>query len=108
MVAPFSQVRTPTWRYTEFAEWDGLKLCPVWNASVPCAYSELYDHTGDDGYGLHVFDDFEVSGDPVASAATPTHALHCTALHCTARLELTRHAMLCHVVLAECEFGVQG
>jgi hypothetical protein len=112
-------VRTPTWRYTEFAEWNGLKLCPVWNASVPCAYSELYDHTGDDGYGLHVFDDFEVSDDPAASDAnTPTHArtaLHCTALHGTARHGTARHghasedgsfgtdtpryAMLCYAML---------
>eukprot|EP01043_Picozoa_sp_COSAG02_P062008 COSAG02_NODE_8454_length_2566_cov_74.215241_1_plen_169_part_00 len=52
-------IRTPTWRYTEYAAWNGMQLCPVWNASVPCAYSELYDHTGDDGFGLHVFDNFE-------------------------------------------------
>ena len=40
-------LRTPTWRYTEYAAWDGQKLCPMWNSSVPCVYSELYDHTGD-------------------------------------------------------------
>ena len=40
-------LRTPTWRYTEYAAWDGEKLCPMWNSSVPCVYSELYDHTGD-------------------------------------------------------------
>jgi hypothetical protein len=47
-------VRTPTWRYTEFAQWDGHKLCPIWNASVPCVYSELYDHaTGESFMRVH-------------------------------------------------------
>ena len=45
-------VRTPLWRYTEYAEWDGVALCPRWNASaVPIETSELYDHAADSGQG---------------------------------------------------------
>ena len=63
-------VRTPTWRYTEFAQWDGLTLCLVWNTTLPNALVELYDHTGDDGFGTHVFDAFE----NVNLAFEPAHA----------------------------------
>merc|ERR1712224_796114 len=52
-------VRTAEWRYTEYAQWDGANLKPMWNASVPSFGSELYDHRNDDGTGEAAFDDFE-------------------------------------------------
>merc|ERR1712070_735082 len=52
-------VRTTEFRYTEFAEWDGQKLKPIWNSSVPSFGSELYDHKGNPGIGETAFDDFE-------------------------------------------------
>ena len=39
-------MRTPTWRYTEWVEWDGTNLRPRWDALVG---AELYDHAHDDG-----------------------------------------------------------
>eukprot|EP01065_Artemidia_motanka_P017535 TRINITY_DN2098_c0_g1_i1.p1 TRINITY_DN2098_c0_g1~~TRINITY_DN2098_c0_g1_i1.p1 ORF type:complete len:645 (+),score=198.09 TRINITY_DN2098_c0_g1_i1:62-1936(+) len=50
-------LRSPEWRYTEWAVWDGAKLKPKWG-TMPNA-TELYDHRGDTGKGVTVFDDFE-------------------------------------------------
>ena len=55
-------VRTPRWRYTEWAKWDGQALRPVWFASPPhpSALAELYDHAGGDtATGPAIWDDFE-------------------------------------------------
>ena len=54
-------IRNARWRYTEWARWDGAKLAPIWrNASeMPGPHDELYDHTGDAGFGTATFDDFE-------------------------------------------------
>ena len=37
-------IRTSSWRYTEWAAWDGALLKPRWNVS---AGVELYDHAAD-------------------------------------------------------------
>ena len=58
-------MRTERWRYTEWAEWDGVHLKPVWAKDVTTANSlvELYDHEGDSlaqgAVGQKTWDDFE-------------------------------------------------
>ena len=53
------------WRFTEWAEWNGMQLKPVWMKSVlaPDALVELYDHARDtmaDGsVGAKIWDDWE-------------------------------------------------
>ena len=49
-------VRTATWRFTAWLDWDGAALKADW-ASVNS--TELYDHAGDPGVGIAAFDDFE-------------------------------------------------
>lgn len=37
-------LRTPEWRYTEWVEWNGTSLSPIWDRSVG---TELYPHKAD-------------------------------------------------------------
>ena len=63
------------WRFTEWAEWNGMQLKPVWMKSVlaPDALVELYDHARDtmaDGsVGAKIWDDWENEN---VAAANPT------------------------------------
>ena len=54
-------IRTEQWRYTEWAEWDGAKLKPVWmpDPTATGALAELYDHSKDTGAGASMWNDFE-------------------------------------------------
>lgn len=66
---PFMGVslRTDRYRYTEWLQWNGTSLSPLWDA--PLVGMELYDHEGDDGT---TFDGpYEVvnhAGDPAYAA----------------------------------------
>merc|ERR1711871_1666132 len=54
-------MRTASWRYTEWAVWNGAKLSPEWVAdpTAPSALTELYDHRADTGTGPETWNDFE-------------------------------------------------
>ena len=54
-------IRTDRWRYTEWAEWNGPSLEPVWmaNPAAPGALVELYDHALDTGSGKDMWNLFE-------------------------------------------------
>jgi hypothetical protein len=54
-------IRTTEWRYTEYAQWDGPNLKPIWMAdpTAPNALVELYDHRADSGSGANMWNDFE-------------------------------------------------
>lgn len=61
-------VRTDSWRYTEYRNWNGTALAPVW--SLPPVGVELFSHAGDEGNAT-TYDDFEVvneHGDPALAA----------------------------------------
>lgn len=56
-------IRTPRWRYTEWARWNGTKLAPEWDA--PLLGAELYDHLGDDGTSFDApFEVVNLADDP--------------------------------------------
>lgn len=46
-------MRTKRWRYTEWPEWNGSNLSPIWDRLLGV---ELYDHAGDEGTNFDAFE----------------------------------------------------
>ena len=64
-----------SWRYTEWAQWDGTKLRPNWGTN---AGIELYDHRGDDETSFDATENFSVhkqNPDVVAALSKQLHKL---------------------------------
>jgi iduronate 2-sulfatase len=58
-------IRTPEWRYTEWARWN--VTAPDW--AVPLIGAELYSHSGDDGTTFDgAFEVVNLAGDPTHAA----------------------------------------
>ena len=49
-------IRTSAWRYTEWVEWDGVQLRPMW---AKLNATELYTHTPTAGHDVNDFDHWE-------------------------------------------------
>ena len=54
-------MRTKQWRYTEWPEWNGTSMTPVW-ANLHGV--ELYNHDGDDGTDFDAFENVNLASQP--------------------------------------------